>query len=240
MRIEKGSPLYQQLSELLAKRPGLKPTNTRYIHRYLEMKQIDWNLWHDFSGIALDVGCHIPLDALILSKMKGIRRIYLVDLRPIPSTLLPDKTTFVQCDATRLAFPDNSFDVVTSFSAIEHLPDRALQRAWVREMVRVTKPGGKMLITVDNAWSWLNRIWDRYRPPMRRLSPIELKRWVMETKEMEIEATTGGAIYYWGFRPRFRGSAQIAYLFDRVLNPLSRLLPWFGNRIGYRFIKKVV
>ena len=46
-------------------------------------------------------------------------------------------------DATNLDFPNSSFDKVYSFHTIEHIPD--LEKA-LREMTRVLKPGGKLLL----------------------------------------------------------------------------------------------
>ncbi|HEX8008872.1 MAG TPA: methyltransferase domain-containing protein [Trebonia sp.] len=43
------------------------------------------------------------------------------------------------------AFPDASFDVVTSTLAIHHVPARKRQDAF-REMYRVTRPGGRLLV----------------------------------------------------------------------------------------------
>ncbi len=45
----------------------------------------------------------------------------------------------------KLAFPDASFDVVISRLAIHHLPDD-LKRAGFAEILRVLKPGGRLLI----------------------------------------------------------------------------------------------
>jgi SAM-dependent methyltransferase len=50
-----------------------------------------------------------------------------------------------QMDATRLKFPDNTFDVIYSFDVFEHLPDPA---AVTRESIRVLRPGGALLIFV--------------------------------------------------------------------------------------------
>jgi ubiquinone/menaquinone biosynthesis C-methylase UbiE len=47
--------------------------------------------------------------------------------------------------AEKLAFPDATFDVVISRLAIHHLPDE-LKRAAFAEMLRVLKPGGRLLI----------------------------------------------------------------------------------------------
>lgn len=237
MKIKRGTPLYKHLYQILQQRPGLDRADPRYLHRYLEMKQIDWALWDQIGGTVLDVACDMPLDAAILSQTPTVERVVLVDIRIPDLSLVPNKATFLAGDATALPFPDNSFDVVTCFSSLEHLPDERKQRQWMCEMVRVTKPGGQLLVTVDNAWSWLNRIWDRYRPPMRRISPHELRDWAAEEGTLTIEASSGGGLYYWGFRPSVRGSARVAYALDRALNPFSSLLPWLGNRVGYRFRK---
>jgi ubiquinone/menaquinone biosynthesis C-methylase UbiE len=43
------------------------------------------------------------------------------------------------------AFPDGAFDVVTSTLALHHVPARKRQDAF-REMYRVTRPGGRLLV----------------------------------------------------------------------------------------------
>jgi len=52
---------------------------------------------------------------------------------------------FHQCTADALPFPDNSFDVTVSRLGIMFVPDPV---ATVREMLRVTKPGGKVALAV--------------------------------------------------------------------------------------------
>jgi SAM-dependent methyltransferase len=49
------------------------------------------------------------------------------------------------CSATELPFADGSFDEVRTHRVFHHLPDDVVVAA-VREMVRVTKPGGRTLI----------------------------------------------------------------------------------------------
>ncbi len=55
--------------------------------------------------------------------------------------------SFVQGSIPPLPFPDNSFDVVTSFQFIEHIH---LRKEFTKECLRVVKPGGKVLITTPN------------------------------------------------------------------------------------------
>jgi ubiquinone/menaquinone biosynthesis C-methylase UbiE len=53
----------------------------------------------------------------------------------------------VQGDVQRLPFADNSFDRVIDCETIEHVPD---DQSALREMFRVAKPGGGLLLTTPN------------------------------------------------------------------------------------------
>jgi SAM-dependent methyltransferase len=54
---------------------------------------------------------------------------------------------FVCGDATRLDFKDDTFDLVTMFDVLEHVPDH--ERA-VAEARRVLKPGGHLIVSTPN------------------------------------------------------------------------------------------
>jgi len=56
---------------------------------------------------------------------------------------------FLQMDATRLEFPDASFDVVCSFQVIEHIPEPLLP-AYLGEIFRVLSPSGLCVISTLN------------------------------------------------------------------------------------------
>lgn len=58
----------------------------------------------------------------------------------------PEPASFVQANAERLPFEDNSFDAVTCVYLFHELPADARQRA-AKEMVRVLKPGGMIVLT---------------------------------------------------------------------------------------------
>jgi ubiquinone/menaquinone biosynthesis C-methylase UbiE len=58
-----------------------------------------------------------------------------------------DKVQFVCGDATALPFADRSFDAVTMFDVLEHVPDH--QQA-IREALRVLRFGGFLLISTPN------------------------------------------------------------------------------------------
>jgi ubiquinone/menaquinone biosynthesis C-methylase UbiE len=54
----------------------------------------------------------------------------------------------VCADACRLPFSDASFDAVTLFDVLEHIPDDAMA---AREALRVTRPGGWVLLSTPRA-----------------------------------------------------------------------------------------
>jgi ubiquinone/menaquinone biosynthesis C-methylase UbiE len=56
----------------------------------------------------------------------------------------------VQGSVTALPFADASFDTVYSFKVLAHVPD--IDRA-LREMARVTRPGGHLVLEFYNRWS---------------------------------------------------------------------------------------
>jgi len=61
-----------------------------------------------------------------------------------------DKLEFLMADAQDLPFRDNWFDFCYSQNAFEHIPDP--EKA-LREMVRVTRPGGLIYLMFDPLWT---------------------------------------------------------------------------------------
>jgi SAM-dependent methyltransferase len=57
-----------------------------------------------------------------------------------------DRVSVKTEDARKLSFPDASFDVVLSLYCIHNIEDRAEQKVALREIARVLKPGGRVLI----------------------------------------------------------------------------------------------
>jgi 2-polyprenyl-3-methyl-5-hydroxy-6-metoxy-1,4-benzoquinol methylase len=67
----------------------------------------------------------------------------------------PSDREFIRCDLDRAkaALPDECADVVVSIETIEHLEN---PRAFMRELVRLAKPGAWVLITTPNQLSLLS------------------------------------------------------------------------------------
>jgi len=89
----------------------------------------------------------------------------------------------VPCDRidlrTSLPYPDDSFDSVSCIEVIEHIED---QFQFVRELHRITKPGGRVIVTTPNLLNVNSRIrflhsgfWLLFNPlPLRRKDPVRL------------------------------------------------------------------
>src|SRR4051812_37974578 len=70
-----------------------------------------------------------------------------------------DRVTFAAADLTKLPYRTGTFDAVVCGWVLEHLPD---PRPGLRELARVLRPGGKLLLmcTEDTfLGAWCSRLW---------------------------------------------------------------------------------
>ncbi|MFO8039782.1 MAG: methyltransferase domain-containing protein [Sodalinema sp.] len=120
----------------------------------------------------LDVGCGIGGSSRILAQDYGFS-VTGITISPQQvqraGELTPEgvDARFAVDDAMNLSFPDGSFDVVWSIEAGPHMPDKAV---FARELMRVVKPGGVLVMADwnqrDDRQVPLN-FWER--PVMRQL-----------------------------------------------------------------------
>jgi MPBQ/MSBQ methyltransferase len=120
----------------------------------------------------LDVGCGIGGSSRILAREYGfsVTGITISPQQVQRATELtpPDlDAKFLVDDAMAMSFPDASFDVVWSIEAGPHMPDKAV---FAKELLRVVKPGGILVVADwnqrDDREKPLN-FWER--PVMRQL-----------------------------------------------------------------------
>jgi len=148
--------------------------------------------------------------------------------KALPSELY-QKLTFVQGDATCLGFGSDTFDIVVSFSAIDHIPTKEGRESAVREMCRVTKPGGCLVITVPNRWD----VWYTFHSRKQQrsgkaifgyeyqFSPLELRRMLM----------SNGCTIVYVASTNYNPLSHIDRLLRKV--GLGKVLLYLGTRFGY-------
>src|SRR6185436_6087582 len=104
----------------------------------------------------LDVGCGIggstrhlakrwrrtaELTGITISKAQVERATLLAKAQKVENTI------FLECDALKMGFADDSFDIVWAVESEPHMPDKEI---FVHEMARVLKPGGMLVIAAWN------------------------------------------------------------------------------------------
>ncbi|MGB6297450.1 MAG: methyltransferase domain-containing protein [Rivularia sp. (in: cyanobacteria)] len=143
---------------------GSPPTNKDFLVAKYDFvhEMVRWGGLDKLSAgtTVLDVGCGIGGSSRILAEEYNFD-VTGVTISPQQvkraTELTPEDVSakFMVDDAMALSFPDASFDVVWSIEAGPHMPDKAV---FARELMRVVKPGG-ILVVAD----WNQRD-DRQKP----------------------------------------------------------------------------
>jgi len=144
----------------------------------------------------LDIGCG-PRGSLEWADMAGGR----VGLDPFSVSYRglgtdAHRMEYVAARAEQMPFADASFDVVCSFNSLDHVDD--LDRA-IREIARVTSPGGLFLLLTDirtysticepQIFSW--EVVDRFAPEFK---PVDIRHYEQTEKGM-YESILAGVPY---------------------------------------------
>lgn len=133
----------------------------------------------------------LPKDALILDagagegffarklELAGYENVHACDF--CADSFLCPQIPFHAADLSGpLPFPDNHFDCVVSIEVIEHLENHF---SFVRELIRITKPGGKLIITTPNVMSISSR-WHFFLYGYSDCAPLPLdphaEQWFMQ------------------------------------------------------------
>lgn len=119
----------------------------RYVHtkRLMEIKKMVGNN----KGRLLDCGCgEGHLLETLCGKKYGLD--YSSNALKRAKERNPD-ATILKGDLTDLPFDDEFFDVVTCSQVLEHIPEH---KTAISEIKRVTKVGGKIIISIPNEMNW--------------------------------------------------------------------------------------
>lgn len=117
-----------------------------------------------------------------------------------------------------IPFPDNHFDIVMSSEVIEHTPDPP---AAIREMARVVKPGGHLVITTPNRFWYFSLVIANHL----RLRPYQgMENWISWRQFTQTHREAGMDI-------RVRAGVHLFPFVIPFLNPLLRFFDRFSRRL---------
>lgn len=187
----------------------------------------------------LNIGCFEPIDEVFWVNL--VKEWHALDInktaveigKRLASDALPvhlySKLKFIVGDVTRLDLDDEYYDVVVSFSTIDHIPGKEDRMKAISEMSRVLKRGGYLVVTVPNKWDFY---YSYHSNKMQKegkaifgyeyqFSPSELRRMLKMNgfKIVDYASTSFNPCSY----------------FDQLLRKLrlARLKIYFGTRFGY-------
>ena len=128
----------------------LKDAQYAFIDEMMKFGGIDPAV--DGKAKVLDVGCGFGGTSRYLARALGPdAEVTAITLSPkqverAQELAVEQKTPnakFMVQDALAMEFPDNSFDIVWACESGEHMPDK---KAYIEQMMRVLKPGGKFVM----------------------------------------------------------------------------------------------
>ncbi len=189
------------------------------------------------AGRLLDIGC--ASGAFLASLPSGWEGHGVETNRQAAETGRRAGLTIFHGSLEQAEFPEAYFDVVTLWDALEHLPDPA---GSLREIHRILKPKGTVIVRVPNLSSWEASFFGRYWAGLdapRHLYVFEiatLRKMLVKTGFSPGEMAPGIGLYpafllsvrFWlrGDPSRKRG---LGWLLSILENPVTRALasPWF-------------
>lgn len=197
----------------------------------------------------LNVGCFYPVDEIMYAHR--VRRWTAVDLgeetirvaeaaaRELLSDELLSRLQFMVADGTALPFDDATFDVVVSMSTVDHVPDHDSRQRFIDEMARVTRLGGRVVLTVPNRW---NRAYAHRRRSASSASAPVFYEYCFAPPELRMMVRRAGLRI-----ERFTSTSEIPALSPRpflasidrrpLLATWNAVARYFGARMGVLAVK---
>lgn len=154
------------------------------------------------AGIGLDLGCGLGLQTGEMRR-RGYR---VLGLEPSVGLLRqrPDRGTPVLAgDGMRLPFADRSLDFVFVIGVLHHLPGRAAQAEAFREIARVLRPGGRLLVHESNPRNPLFRFYMTYAFPILKRIDEGTEWWIHPDTWSAVPGLALERIRYFTFLPDF-------------------------------------
>jgi len=251
--VANASDISNELAELIFEIGVNVWRNSYHTIEYLLIKSIDSRLSRMVirkGSSVLNIGCGYPLNEIIFSRW-GAKKIVGIDVNKsviregeeILDELKIDNVELYAADALDLDqhFPISSFDVVTSFSAIEHVNGIEKYEKWIRNMSNITKR--HIVLTTSNKNSHMiflmNHVFKIYNEMF--LTPRTVEELLVKSNLKTTHFETNALICYeylpLPFKLRYNKFSLLPNIF---LNEMQRkILKNIGGRMGFVCEKKI-
>jgi SAM-dependent methyltransferase len=159
----------------------------------------------DSTTKVLDFGCGVGRQLLHLTRNYPDAKYFACDVASSAIDFIaknyPKVDAYVNEFTPPLKYPNGEMDLVLSVSTFSHF-DVEMQHAWIKELYRVTKPGGLALLTVEG----------------EKAIPLLAHEFTGGTAAMEEQLRRDGIIYkeYWWLK-EIKNHRAIAPRFDTAL-----------------------
>jgi SAM-dependent methyltransferase len=192
------------------------------------------------GGPILDAGCGTGLTVRAYARPE--LQIFALDLSLISLGLLGDRApadsvVLVRGDLGSLPFPDCVFQRVLCANAVQHLPTEPLRRSCIRELARVVRPGGRVVVSTHN-YSIPKR-WSGWRkegtPGGGTSGPVQYiyRSEHSEFRELLASHLNVKGVYGVGLPLPYKWRlSPLSCALERVLSRLQLMAPWGHMLIG--------
>ena len=189
---------------------------------------------HDSSARILDVGCGTGSQVMEIRdlgfEVSGLEPA--VEMRRLAIATNPG-VDIRDGSITALPYDDGTFDVVLALEVLRYLPAVDNEAAW-REMLRVLRPGGTIVVTMVNRWA-IDGYWFYERLQARRASrgsiavrahcefvtPGQVRR---DLARLDAGLVTIHGRLLLPLRWAYKASRSFGQVVARILNPVDDIL----------------
>lgn len=207
LKVKKNEAPSRDISHFDEITPEYKGQFTSHVWDHLLEKKIsfiDSVLANPFSkkGPGLDLGCGLGKQCLAMNK-RGYSVVGLDYSYNLTQQARLEGVKVVNGDALMLPFQESSFEYVYTVGALHHLPGLTEQEAACREILRVLKPGGYLIVHESNTRNPLFRFYMGYIFPLLKSIDEGTESWIEPQRWEKIEGMKFLFVKYFTFIPDF-------------------------------------